>query len=168
MTYRLGLLVMLIGVVAQAFTPAENEKLGGVMRAIAKDVGVVTLPTTEAAPVKDDDVMNALIRTRTANYLFQMALTKVGVLNADGSFTPDEMTPGGFSTLAAAELKPLLEQYTGYLTAAQKDLSTAETQLQTLYNTPAASRDFTALKATLADLANIEKEGHTGFKPPQN
>ncbi len=169
MMYRLGLLVMLLGMAAQAFTPVANEKLGGVMRAMMKDVTTVAFPTTKPNPttVADDDVMNALIRTRTATYLLQSAIDKMGYVQPDGTFKSDELTPGGLDQTTPTEMKTLTAQYTDLVNQAMAKLATAETQLQAQLDLPAAKRSFVALKATMDDLSKVMMAAHQMFRPPQ-
>lgn len=170
------------GLAGPALAHDTNPKLQFAMKAISKDATDIAVPTKKPDPanVTGGQVLNAVMRARTAQYLLQNIIDKRGDV-VDGKLKEDEMSPGGLEKKTPAEAKQLLDLFAEYLKKAKDKLHEAEVQLMAQYELglpPAGSppgtpenpekRDFRAVKALLTDLESLIAEAHKIFRPARS
>jgi hypothetical protein len=146
----------------------ENVILGATMKAIAQDVSLVASPANNPDPasVKDAAILTAIVRVRTASSQFDLIDERKGSVDANDKIVVGEMTPATMLGISVDKFKDMLVQFDGFLTQAKAALGDCEPLLQAQYVLPASHRNFSALKAKLADLTAIEKQAHAIFNPP--
>lgn len=144
-----AIMAFVFGVNTRALAHSSNLYLSTTLKTIDKDVAVTLQPTTALNPtqVKDEVIVEALARTRTAAFQIQLINDRAGKFES-GALVKNEMTPS-LDDETPEEQKQIMDTFLKDLPQAKAKLVTAEQQLRTEYGKASNQRDFRALKATL-------------------
>ena len=158
-------ILLVMGLSQIAFAHKSNPYLAYTMKAIAKDVALVTEPAKKPNPadVTDGMIMTAIIRTRTSVSQIQLAIERAGKYES-GHIVKDELSPD-FNDETPEKQKELMGLYPQYLTRVKDKLMACEAQLKVEMPKEPEARDFKALKATLTEIDGVMTEAHKLFRP---
>lgn len=143
-----------------------NTKLADVMGNISDQL--TELNTFSKLVPKDANARafaKAQSRSRLVQFLFGVLDEKKGTVDAAGALVAAELTPDKFATLSGKELEDFVAEYSKTVTDVAALFGKVETELATqLAVADPAARDFTALKANLADISTAMRNAHRVFR----
>lgn len=104
-------------------------------------------------------------RSRLVQFLFGVMDEKKGSVDAAGALVAAELTPDKFATLSGKELEEFIAEYSKTVKDVAALFGKVETELATqVAVVDPAARDFTALKANLADISTAMRNAHKVFR----
>jgi hypothetical protein len=143
-----------------------NTKIADVMGLMADQVTELNIfSRLVAKDVPAKAMAKAESRTRGSQILLALLISKKGTLDANGVLVPDQMTPDTLLPLQGKELEEKLELFGTMLQRASDEFALLETEIGTQAGlADVASRDFTQVKALLAQLSATMREAHKLFR----